>query len=269
MEQEEYFGDRDQQALLKRGRALSELLKHDKRYSYYGRTVGVATMEDADLDTLSALVRAQGNSNCATVPDDKCMSYTSHLKAQGLVPLVYRKWEGSGAPLEAARDIINSVPLPGDVTLLCVTPQTPVHLLNSAARMALGCGVLPTCGAALRGQLQPAVTFVAVDRAGNVVSMAASSAYTHPDHPSLSGQAWWGMLATLPVRRGQSIALVLGAHAIVEMERRFGFRSFMTGVEAGNTPSEAVCSKMGLTSQGMSIVGCADPGALSGGRMTK
>lgn len=269
MKQEEYFGDGDQQALLKRGRALSELLKHDKRYSYYGRTVGLATTEDGDLDTLTALVRAQGNSNCATVPDDECLRYASDLKARGLAPLVYKKWEGTEAPLEAARDIVNNVPLPDDVVPLYVTPETPVRLLNSAAKMASGCGVLPTCGAALRGMLQPSVTFVAVDRTDNVVSMAAASAYAHIDHPSLSGQAWWGMLATDPSRRGQSIALVLGAHAILEIETRFGFRSFMTGVEAGNAPSEAVCSKMGLAPQGMTIVGCADPEALSGGRMTK
>lgn len=269
MEQDEYFGDGDQQALLKRGRALSDLLKHDKRFSYYGRTVGITTTEDGDLDTLTALVRAQGNSNCATVPDYTCLSYTSELKARGLAPVVYKKWEGTEAPLEAARDIVNNVPHPDDVTLVCVTPETPVRLLNSAAKMALGCGVLPTCGAALRGLLQPAVTFFAVDRTDNVVSMAAASAFTHIDHPSLSGQAWWGMLATDASRRGQSIALILGAHAILEMDRRFGFRSFMTGVEAGNAPSEAVCSKMGLAPKGMTIVGCADPGALSGGRMTK
>lgn len=125
MEKEEYFGDGDQQALLKRGRALSQLLKHDKRFSYYGRTVGVATTEDGDLDTLTALVRAQGNSNCAAVPDDECLRYTSELRARGLAPLVYRKWEGTGAPLEAARKIVNNVPHPDDVTPLCVTPETP------------------------------------------------------------------------------------------------------------------------------------------------
>jgi hypothetical protein len=269
MEKEEYFGDGDQQALLKRGRALSELLKHDKRFSYYGRTVGIATMEDGDLDTLTALARVQGNSNCATVPEGECQTYASALKARGLNPVVYNKWEVSEAPLKAARGIVDTVPHPVDVTLVCVTPETPLRVLDSAAQMALACGVLPTCGAALRGLLQPSVTFLALDQTENVVSIAAASAYAHPDHASLSGQAWWGMLATHPSRRGQSMALVLGAHAILELERRFGFRSFMTGVEAGNAPSEAVSSKMGLAPEGMTIVGCADPKALSGGRMTK
>ncbi|WP_299356531.1 hypothetical protein [uncultured Shimia sp.] len=135
--------------------------------------------------------------------------------------------------------------------------------------MALGCGVLPTCGAALRGMFQPVVTLIAVDRLGKVVSMAAASTYIRVDHASLSDQAWWGMLATDPSRRGQSMALILGARAILEMEERFGNRSFMTGVEAGSSPSEDVCSKMGLEPQGMTLVVCADPEALISGRMTK
>ena len=44
---------------------------------------------------------------------------------------------------------------------------------------------------------------------------------------------------------------------------------FMTGVEPGNAPSEAVCAKMGLVDSDAAIIGCADPNSLASGRMTK
>jgi uncharacterized membrane protein YdjX (TVP38/TMEM64 family) len=142
-------------------------------------------------------------------------------------------------------------------------------LLASFAEMALGCGVLPPSVEGMRGQLRPAVVLVAVDRQGQVVSCAASASFAHPGHPTLAGQAWWGMLATAPQRRGEKLALVLGARAMLAMAEQFGLRDFMTGVEPGNTPSEAVCSRMGMQTGNTVIVGCADPVSLKSGRMTK
>ena len=43
MAQDEYFGNDDQRAVLRRGKALAELLRDDPRFSYYGRTVGLVT----------------------------------------------------------------------------------------------------------------------------------------------------------------------------------------------------------------------------------
>lgn len=77
------------------------------------------------------------------------------------------------------------------------------------------------------------------------------------------------MLATAPERRDQRLSLILGAHAVLQMEKLFGFGDFMTGVEPGNAPSESVCTKMGLSSGDTAIIGCADPQALASGRMTK
>lgn len=77
------------------------------------------------------------------------------------------------------------------------------------------------------------------------------------------------MLATHPARRGNRLSLVLGAHALIDMETRFGFRAFMTGVEPGNTPSEAVCARVGMSRGDLAIIACTDPLALASGRMTK
>ena len=77
------------------------------------------------------------------------------------------------------------------------------------------------------------------------------------------------MLATDPARRGHGLSLILGAHDLLDMETRFGFQAFMTGVEPGNAPSEAVCARAGMSPGNDAIIACTDPHALASGRMTK
>ncbi len=266
---DEFFGSEDQRTLQRRGRALAAVLGQDRRYSYYGRSVGLAGLEDGDIDHLAALVAVQGYSVLFDVPLDQAEAIKASLVARGLVPMHYDRWEGSGAAIAAARRVVATLSLPEDVTMLRLDASSRDGLMASLAEMALGCGVLPPCGEVLRGLLRPALCLVAVDRAMKVVSCAASSAYAHRDHPRLGGQAWWGMLATDPARRGQRLSMVLGAHALLEMEKGFGFGDFMTGVEPGNAPSEAICARMGLAKGHSAIIGCADPRALASGRLTK
>ncbi|WP_439122417.1 N-acetyltransferase [Marivita sp.] len=266
---DEFFGNDDQRAVLRRGRAMAALLGQDRRYSYYGRTVGLVGVEDGDTELLAALAIAQGNAAYGAVPSTQVDAIKTSLAAQDLVPVQYDKWQGSGSAIRAAQRIVSTHTLPDDLTMRQLDRSTPHGYLDSLAEMALGCGVLPLCGEALRGLFRPAVCLVAVDPTSKVVSCAASSAFAHEDHPEHGKQAWWGMLATDPERRGQRLSLILGAHALLQMEALFGFGDFMTGVEPGNAPSESVCAKMGLARGDTSIIGCADPRALAGGRMTK
>lgn len=266
---DEFFGSDDQRAVLRRGRGLAALLGQDRRYSYYGRTVGLAGLEDGDIDNLAALAIVQGNAAYGTVPVNKVEAIKTSLLARGLVPMHYDKWQGSRSAIAAARQVVATLSLPEDLTMLRLDASSADGQLASLAEMALGCGVLPPCGEVLRGLLRPAVCLVAIDRASKVVSCAASSAYAHEDHPRHGKQAWWGMLATDPARRGQRLSVILGAHSLLEMETRFGFGHFMTGVEPGNAPSESVCARMGLSKGDFAIVACADPQALASGRMTK
>lgn len=263
-----FFGSPEQRAVLRRGRAMADLLANDPRFTYYGRTVGLATPEDGDLGQLAALVRAQGNSNYAHVEDGEVPALVRALEEDRLAPLVYAKWEGDGAPFKAAQALLDHYGLPDDLSLRWLDASTPFATLESLADTALACGVLPAARSTLTGSSGRSACVVAEDATGRVVSVAAASAYAHPEH-RLSGQAWWGMLATHPERRGERLALILGAHVILRMEKEFGFTDFMTGVEIGNAPSEAVCTRMGLAPRGFSLLGCADPEALSGGRMTK
>jgi hypothetical protein len=267
--QDEYFGSEDQRALLRRGRNMAQLFADDWRYSYYGRTVGLVRPCDGDIEKLAALARIQGNSNYSYVPEDEVEDVKSALEARGLIPMHYARWEGDGLPLERAKEVLQSSPLPDDLQLVRLDADTPGETLASLAEMSLTCGVLPLAGETLRGRLGSAICLAAKDNSGKVVSCAAASTFAHRDHPTLAGQAWWGMLATHPDQRGRKLAVILGAQLIVEMNRQFGLTSFMTGVEQGNAPSEAVCSKMGLQPIDAAILGCADPQTLSSGRMTK
>jgi RimJ/RimL family protein N-acetyltransferase len=89
-------------------------------------------------------------------------------------------------------------------------------------------------------------------------------------HPSRDArEVWWGMLATHPDRRGEKLALVLGAMAMIDLHDRFGITRFFTGVAPGNSASQAVCARMGLSVEPFSVLSLSDPAQLPGGRMTK
>lgn len=266
---EEFFGSDAQRAILRRGRGMAALLGQDARYSYYGRAVGLVGPEDGDLDQLASLAMVQGSTSYGAVPAGQINAVREGMQARGLVPMQYDKWEGTGSAVAAARHVAATTPLPEDLTMIRLDESTPDHLMASMAQMALGCGVLPPCGEVLRGLFRPAVCLVAVDRDANVVACAASSVFAHPEHARYGNEAWWGMLATHPARRGHRLSLILGAHVLLDMATRFGFQAFMTGVEAGNAPSESICARIGLSRGACAIIACADPQVLASGRMTK
>jgi hypothetical protein len=201
---------------------MAALLEQDARYSYYGRTVGLVGPEDGDIDQLATLAMVQGNTNYGAVPSSQVAAVKAGLQARGLVPMQYDKWEGVGSPVAAARHALATTSLPEDLTLVRLEASTPDQLMASMAKMALDCGVLPLCGEVLRGLYRPAVSLVALDRESNVVACAASCAFAHLEHPGYGKQAWWGMLATHPARRGHRLSLILGSHVLLDMETRFG-----------------------------------------------
>lgn len=269
MAHEEFFGSEDQQALLRRGHHLSQLVKGDSRFCYYGRTVGLVTPGDGSVETLVALTKLQGSSNYASVPAAEAARLTHAVKAHGLTVVNYARWHGENGAIGAAKKVTAQFALPDDLVVHRLDGETPAEVMQSFADLALSCGVLPPSGKVLRGLADPATCLVAQDKAGRVVSCAGASSFVQPDHPELGGQAWWGMLATHPDRRGERLALILGALALLDMRDRFGICDFFTGVEPGNSASEAVCTRMGLTVDTAITLSCADPQSLKGGRMTK
>lgn len=263
------FGSPAQQAILARGRALFELVMDDPRYTYYGRTVGLATAQDGTPERLRALIHLQGNGSNTEVTRDAADLMSADLAAQGLAITRYARLEGGAEALSAAEAIRDGGALPEELTLVWITPDLPQSARQAVADMALDCGVLPPSLEVLSGALKPGLACMAVDQTGRAVSCAAAASYLHPDHRDGQKTCWWGMLATRPERRGQRLSLLLGAIALTEMASRYRFSRFMTGVERGNAASEAVCARMGLTDSGHDILVVADPAQLPGGRMTK
>jgi hypothetical protein len=77
------------------------------------------------------------------------------------------------------------------------------------------------------------------------------------------------MLATRTDRRGERIALLLGARAIVHMWERHGARGFMTGVRADNASSRSLCNKLGVSATEWIYASCIDKEMFGGSSITK
>jgi hypothetical protein len=263
-----FFGTDAQQALLRRGRALYDLLQDAPNISYYGRTVGLLRPEPGSLDTLERLIAIQGSSTYSDLTREEASALRLELDARGYSVTRYDAWEGDDDALKAARRVLSSHALPEDIRVVTLDADAAETDLAALAGVALSCGVLPIAGSMLRGQTRPGVGLVALDANGRAVCCAAAAAFARDDDPKRGDQCWWGMLATDPDRRGQKLALILGALAMQQMHQRFGFASFMTGVQPGNTPSEAVCRASGLEDRGRAILTVVDSAVLPGGKLT-
>ena len=264
-----FFGTDAQQSMLRRSRALFDLLSADNRLTYYGRGVGIMDPRcDGALDLSERLVAIQGASNFGHVATADEPALAKSLEARGYALTRYAKWEGGQSALDAAHSILNTFKMPADLTVHVLDEHSPDDHLAKLAQVSLACGVLPIAGSVLRGASKPGLGVVAVDATGAPVSCAAAASYTHPGSYLLPDQCWWGMLGTAPSHRGQKLALILGAIAIREGHRRFGFSNFMTGVVPGNSASEAVCTKTGLSVGSHGIITIVDAKTMGGGKLT-
>lgn len=268
MTQDTYFGTPEQQALLRRGRGLYDLLRDDPRLFYYGRTVAVLRPGPDSDALIDPLVAVQGATTYCDVAPGEAPALRAALEARGYAITEYARWTGGAAALSASRAILSSHALPEGLCVRIIGPESPDSDLALLAQVALPCGVLPTAGSMLRGVTRPGLSLVAVTDAGQPVACGAAAAHAPPGDPDFGREAWWGMLATDPDHRGKRLALILGAMAMVHMHDRHGFTSVMTGVVPGNTASEVVCARCGLADSGERIFTIVDPGALAGGKMT-
>lgn len=91
----------------------------------------------------------------------------------------------------------------------------------------------------------------------------------HAKGSAKAKDAFWGMLATRPGRRGQKIAFLLGAKAIIHMWEKYEARAFITGVSAENPSSLALCTKLGLSETGNCYISCIDETVFAGASITK
>lgn len=267
-ENSEYFGTEAQQGLQWRTEQLWRLVKDDQRFSCHGRAVALADYDKDNLSIHLALARLQGVSPLEGVDLASAAVRKSELQEEGLACDEYAEWIGGKNSISAAQSMLQDRSLPDDLTVTEIGLTTPLADLKKLDSLTQRCDVLLPMGSFLRGKHRPSVFLFAKDTDGRVVGASAAVAQFHADHPK-SGTVWWGMLATDDTRRGEGIALILGAMALREINQKFGYTDCFTGIRAGNEPSEALCTKLGLAPSGDVDLIAIYPPAFSGGQLTK
>jgi GNAT superfamily N-acetyltransferase len=264
----EYFGNSDQQRLQMRADSLWTVLRDIPDYACHGRVVGLAAYSDNNLERQIALARLQGVAPVDGMPREHLAARRAGLENAGLVTDVYEHWMGSAATFDAAEDILAKRGLPADLCVCAVSADTTTADLQSLDGLTQSCDVLLPMGSFLRGFERPSVFLYAKDPEGRVVGAAAAVAQFHDAHPK-NGTVWWGMLSTHADRRGEGIALVLGAMVLREVRQKLGLSGCFTGIRAGNAPSEALCSKLALSRTDCVDLLAINPASFGGGQMTK
>lgn len=263
-----FFGTPDQQAVTRRAADAWTLLKDDPRFSTHGRTVGINSHVTTDMSLLTALTRLQGVGACECLPDEDVDRLRSELVALGFKTDCYVQWESGPDTIGLCDAWLASNELPDDVELLRIGPDTPLNRLQEVADLVASVDMMLPMESFVRGQAVSSVYYAAIDRNGLPVAHASTTRSFHPDAPN-GEETHWGMLATADHRRGEGMALYLGALALTKLHREYGFTGFVTGIRAGNVPSEKLCGRLGFAPRGRSIVLAIDPTVIEGDQMTK
>jgi hypothetical protein len=265
---DEFFGSPHRVALAKRSASLWALLRHDPRYSYYGRLVALSEPGQDTADILTAIATLQGAAVSYFYPADAAASLLAQLEARGLATDRHEHYRGGETAFAAGRRALEQIVLPADLCICTIDPGTPRELVAEVADLCEACDVMPVPGSVMRARACTGICLVATDRNGRPVATASSYMIHHPSSPRAK-DAFWGMLATRHDRRGERIALLLGAQAIIHMWERHGARGFMTGVRAENTSSQALCNKLGITRTNWIYASCINQAMFDGTSITK
>ena len=265
---DEFFGAPDRIALSRRSASLWSLLRDNPSYAYYGRLVGLSDPGQDAADILSAMAKLQGAAVAYFYPAEAAPSLFAQLEEKGLATDRHEHFWGGESALTASRRAQGTFALPPDLTVSVINAETSRELVGDVAELCQSCDVMPVPGSIMRGQSQKGVCLVATDQTGRPVATASSFMIHHP-LSTRAKDAFWGMLATREDRRGQRIALLLGAQAIVHMWEHHGARGFMTGVRADNSSSQALCNKLGVHATDWIYASCIDKELFGGSSVTK
>lgn len=264
----EFFGDTRRMALARRSADLWKLLRDNPRFSYYGRPVALSDPREDTATILSAMARLQGAAVSNFFPSENAEELFAELAGQGMATDRHEHFLGGEEALRASLKALESHRLPNDLDIVAIDADTSRDLVARVARLCQSCDVNPIPGAVMRGKERPGICLAALDKAGEPVATGASFMSHHPSSPHAT-DAFWGMLATRPDRRGERIALLLGARAIVHMWNSHGARGFMTGVRAGNASSRSLCEKLGVMPTRWIYAWCMDPEVFGASPVTK
>jgi Acetyltransferase (GNAT) family len=266
--QDEFFGTPDRIALSRRSANLWSVLRDNPRYAYYGRLVGLSEPAEDAADILYAMAKLQGAAVSYFYPANAAASLFAQLEEKGLATDRHEHFWGGETALTASREAQEVFALPPDLTTSIIDADTPRERVGEVAELCQSCDVMPVPGSVMRGLERKGICLVATDQNGRPVATASSYMLHHSSSPR-ARDAFWGMLATREDRRGQRIALLLGAQAIIHMWKHHGARGFMTAVRADNAPSQALCNKLGVGATDWIYAWCMDKELFGGSSVTK
>ncbi len=266
---DEYFGSLAHIGLARRTRDLFPLIGRDPRFGSYGRNVLLLGDQGAETAPLmAALSRLCGGAGVHYYPSAKAEGLKAELARLGQNADIWQHCTGGEKAYKMCKAIVAGAHLPSDLRLETLSADSPSALVRATAELSMDCGVMPMPGRQMRGLENPGLCLVAVDGSGAPVATGSSYRYTRPDS-AYPDWAFWGALATRPDRRGERLAKILGAHAIVHMWENHGVRGFTTGIKADNAASLAVCAKQGVAPSDWSFIACTDPEHFKGAPMTR
>ncbi len=244
------------------------LLKKDRRFAFQGRIVLLSDPGEDMVEIMVALAKLQGGSVCNYFPKINAQQAISDLEGQGLSVVEHDHLRGTKACLDASLKTLETFALPEDISITVIDETTSPQFVSEVVEMSEKCGVMSVPGWVMRGTGPKGVFFVAQNSAGEPVACAGSF-MCHPKNSSHAQDAFWGMLATRSDRRGQGLACLLGAKAIIHMWEVHNARGFITGVSADNLSSKALCKKMGLSNSDWQYLSCIDHTIFGGDAITK
>jgi hypothetical protein len=266
--EDEFFGSPEKIALMKRSASLWLLLRDSPRYAYYGRLVALSDPSSDTSEILSSLARLQGASVCYYFPKTKVAGLFADLEKRGFSTDRHGHFWGGETAFRASKNVLAKYRMPEDLSILVLNAETPQTLVADTAMLCESCEVMPVPGAIMRGKVLRGINLVATDDTGRPVA-SASSFFIHHPNSLRATDVFWGALATREDRRGEKIALLLGAKAIVHMWENEGARGFMTGVRADNSSSQALCNKLGVSDSEWVYASCLNTELLGSSSVTK
>jgi hypothetical protein len=268
MQEEEYFGDPAKVALMRRSAALYQLLRGDPRFGYYGRALALSGEQEDTFAILSAMARLQGAGVCYYFPKDGAARLYERAEAAGFKTDRHEHYRGCEEAFKASQQVLASEQMPGDLSIRRLDQASSPRLVENVAGLLQSCDVMPVPGSFLRGLSCRGITLVAIDQEGAPIA-SASSFFLHHAMNERAKDVFWGMLATREDRRGQKIALQLGAKVIEHMWMNEGARGFITGVRQDNLSSQALCNRLGVRDTNWIYAQVIDESVLGSGSVTK
>lgn len=262
------FGTEAQRRMAERSLELWHLARAHPALAWNGRVVSMTAQVPDPVGLAARLVRLQGATSLHYVPREAVPTLSGDLEALGFATSTYNHCAGGPECGDLADAHLERTALPEGLSAHWIDADSPDALVEGLGGVCVGAGVTPACEFAMRGLGPPSAALALCDAGGAVVAGGMSFLCYPPGSPH-ADQAFWGMLATRRDRRGQGLALFVGASLMRRMADRHGARGYFTGIAPDNAGSERLCARLGVVRGAQCFIGVTDPGVFGSGGITR